>query len=379
MNPDDIRASILDGTIRAISVDTCIFDAANLRLEHGQLKQLESLAASGFRLVFSEMTVKEIRRHLAKKTEEARSSLQKGLADSVNHWALPEEKKIQLLKDVVGDADFNSAADTRLRAFLKRCKAEIVGAREHLDVDNLISAYFDQKAPFESTRDKKSEFPDAITLLSLGSWATKERTSILFVTKDKGCTSYCQTAGSLAAIDDLGAALTLVQERDDHTRKLTDLVAQRIGEGAYENFIAHLTERISENIQYFNLIPEATSAFYYDAEIEGEYVNGASPEVTDGIVVLNPIGYIDDVLTVQGNVEVELEVDGIFSFSVKDGIDKDLVHIGNAHAETKFAVNVEVLYTFEDFKNGEPELVEIEVIPTRIEVDFGEVGPDYES
>ncbi|MFC4421554.1 PIN domain-containing protein [Cupriavidus pampae] len=83
MNPDEIRASILDGTIRAISVDTCIFDASGLRLEHGQLKQLEGLAASGFRLVFSEMTLKELRGHLAKKTEEARSSLQKGLAESV--------------------------------------------------------------------------------------------------------------------------------------------------------------------------------------------------------------------------------------------------------------------------------------------------------
>jgi hypothetical protein len=77
MNPEDIRASILEGTIRAISVDTCIVDAANLRLEHGQLKQLESLAGSGFRLAFSAMTVKEIRRHLAKNTEEARFSLQK--------------------------------------------------------------------------------------------------------------------------------------------------------------------------------------------------------------------------------------------------------------------------------------------------------------
>lgn len=379
MNPDDIRASILDGTIRAISVDTCIFDASGLRLEHGQLKQLESLAASGFRLVFSEMTLKELRGHLIRKTEEARSSLQKGLAESVNYWALPDARRHQLYEEIVGNADFKGKAETRLAAFLERCHAESIGVRENLDVDKLIASYFEPKAPFESTKDKKSEFPDAIALLSLESWATREHTSILFVTKDHGCQTYCRTSARLTAIDDLGTALTLVQERNAHTRQLTDLVAQRIGQGAYQNFIADLTERISENLQYFDFIPEATSAFYYDAEIDGAYVDGASPEVTEGTVVLNPVGYVDDMLTVQGNVKVDLAVDGVFSFSVKDGIDRDMVRIGRGRAETNLAVNVEVLYTFEDLENGEPELAGIEVIPTTIEVKFGEVSPSYES
>ncbi|KVA27330.1 hypothetical protein WI44_25125 [Burkholderia cepacia] len=325
------------------------------------------------------MTLKELRRHLVKKTEEARSSLQKGLAEAVNYWALPEARRHQLYEEIVGNADFAGKAETRLAAFIERCNAERIGVRENLDVDKLIASYFEPKAPFESTRDKKSEFPDAIALLSLESWATKEKTSILFVTKDHGCQTYCGTAERLAAIDDLGTALTLVQERNAHTRQLTNVVAQRIKQGAYPNFGAQLTEHISENIYYFNFIPEATSAFYYDVEIEGEYVDGVSLDATEGTPILNPVGYVDDVLTVQGNVKVDLAVAGVFSFSVKDGIDRDMVRIGNVRAETNLTVNVEVLYTFEDFENGEPELVEIEVVPTTIEVDFGEVGPDYES
>lgn len=62
-----------------------------------------------------------------------------------------------------------------------------------------------------------------------------------------------------------------------------------------------------------------------------------------------------------------------------EAIDRDMVRIGTGRAETNLSVNVEVLYTFEDFEHGEPELVQIEVVPTTIEVDFGEVGPDYES
>ncbi|EIF31910.1 hypothetical protein BCh11DRAFT_07461 [Burkholderia sp. Ch1-1] len=215
--------------------------------------------------------------------------------------------------------------------------------------------------------------------MSLGSWANQERTSILFVTKDKGCTSYCETDGRLAAIDDLGAALTLVQERNDHTRKLTDLVARRIEQGAYPEFAEQLTRRISDSLHDIDFRPEATSAFYFDAEMDDEHVVDAKFESKDGIPVLNPVGYVDDELAVQGNVVVNLEVVGVFSFSVRDGIDRDMVRIGRGRAARKLRLNIEVLYTFEDFANDEPELVEIEIVPTSIDVNFGEVGPDYES
>jgi hypothetical protein len=113
--------------------------------------------------------------------------------------------------------------------------------------------------------------------------------------------------------------------------------------------------------------------------MDGEHVVDAKFESKDGIPVLNPVGYVDDELTVQGNVAVNLEVVGVFSFSVRDGIDRDMVRIGRGRAARKLRLNIEILYTFEDFANDEPELVEIEIVPTSIDVNFGAVGPDYES
>ncbi|RFU47068.1 hypothetical protein D0B32_12955 [Paraburkholderia sp. DHOC27] len=88
---------------------------------------------------------------------------------------------------------------------------------------------------------------------------------------------------------------------------------------------------------------------------------------------------MDDVLTVQGNVNVNLELVGELSCSLKNDIDRDTVRIGHALAERELNVSSEVLSTFEDFKNGEPELVEIEIVPTTVEVVFRGVGPYYES
>jgi hypothetical protein len=111
--------------------------------------------------------------------------------------------------------------------------------------------------------------------------------------------------------------------------------------------------------------------------MDDEHVVDAALESQDGTPVLKPVGYINDVLTVRGNVTVKLEVVGAFSFSVRDGIDRGMVRIGSGRAKRDVTVSIEVLYTFEDFEDGEPELVEIEIVPTRFEVDFEEVSQDY--
>jgi hypothetical protein len=152
-----------------------------------------------------------------------------------------------------------------------------------------------------------------------------------------------------------------------------------LGKGAYPEFAEQLTSRISDSLHYIDFRPEATSAFYFDAEMDGEHVVDAKFEAKDGTPIMNPVGYVDDELTVQGNVAVNLEVVGVFSFSVRDGIDRDMVRIGRGRAARKLRLNIEVLYTFEDFASDEPELIEIEIVPTSIDVNFGEVGPDYES
>jgi hypothetical protein len=88
---NDLRERILSGAISAVSFDTDIFEMAGLRLEHGYLKHLEQFSKGDIRLVFSEVTLGELRAHLLRKTEEALSSLRKGVADVTTYWASSDE------------------------------------------------------------------------------------------------------------------------------------------------------------------------------------------------------------------------------------------------------------------------------------------------
>jgi predicted nucleic acid-binding protein len=98
----DLRERILSGAVSAVSFDTNIFEMAGLRLEHGYLKHLEQFSKGDVRLVFSEVTFGELRAHLLRKTEEALSSLRKGVADVTTYWASSEEVGAGVIEKLTG-------------------------------------------------------------------------------------------------------------------------------------------------------------------------------------------------------------------------------------------------------------------------------------
>lgn len=108
-----------------------------------------------------------------------------------------------------------SISTQRIKEFAARTGFVYIKANTTLDIDALLKVYFNTKAPFENAADKKSEFPDAIALLSLQGWAQQNKKSVLFVTKDKGCQKFCSETDCLLAIDDLDDALALIQKRQD--------------------------------------------------------------------------------------------------------------------------------------------------------------------
>lgn len=377
MQKDTIRAKLLDGTIGALSIDTCIFEAASHKLEQGNFKHLEQFRIGKFRLIFSEITIRELSAHIAKKTEEAKSTLRKGLADVGSYWLIPEARRNQVLTEFTGGGDHKVKANERIQGFLKRCGGIVVPSTGHVDVAQLMKLYFEVKAPFESSKDKKNEFPDAITMMALESWAKKKRTAVLFVTKDKGCLTYCDESDYLAAVDDLGEALSLIQERDEHRAKLSDAIAEGIEKGRYPALLKDISDEIATSIEVVEWTPEASSACYYDLEMGEVEVLNVHFAGSASKPILRPVDFSEGTLVVQTTMRVDIEATCHFSFSVKDYIDRDMVQVGHATVRKKESIELDVLLTVESPDDDAPEIGEVELVPARQDIDFGEVGPDY--
>lgn len=368
------RVKLLDGTIGAISIDTCIFTAAGYRLEHGNIKRLEQFKGNSFKLIFSEITLREIRRHLINHIEEANQKLASALRGRAKYWDISKDDLEATKMHLLGTESAQQIVNKRLQSFGERTGLELAHAKDLLSIPELLKRYFSVRAPFEQSETKKSEFPDAITLLSLEAWAKKQKIAVLFVTKDKGCLSFCSESELLYGIDDLGEALALIQERDSHQAKLSDAIAKLISTGSYPEFPKKIETAVENDIWSIDWLIDAESSFYFDPEFED--INILHVAIPDELE-LHAVDFQEDMLVVQTTIGINFEATASFTFSVKDWVDKDMVPIGDATVIREHSAEIDILITFLNPSSVMPEIGAIEVVPARKAIDFGSVGPDY--
>lgn len=372
------RAKVLNGTIGAISLDTCVFTEEGYRLEGGIFKPLEQFKGNTFSLVFSEVTISEVHRHMSKQAEDDRVALTSKLRSFGKSWLIPQEEQARTLDALIGGSTGRAVVAQRIKDFGTRCGLVIAKAKSTLDVDALLKGYFSTKAPFEGAADKKSEFPDAIALLSLEGWARQKKVSVLFVTKDKGCQNFCSESDCLVAIDELDDALALIQERKEYlTQELCKKIEQKFSLDGSEEILDELKDAIANQIWDIDWIPEVESADYFESEMEDVEVLSATLNWSGVGPKLRAVEFTGHELVVQASIDIEVDATCHFSFQTKDGIDHDMVNIGDATVSKKSRASVEVLMTF-DIENAENlALTAIELMSSRCRIDFGFVEPDY--
>ncbi len=369
------RTKVLAGEVSALSIDTCIFDENGKRLTDGVFKHLEQFKGNAFRLVFSEVTIKEVLSHIFKDAEEAKEKMGSALRRVGFFWHLEKNHKA-LTEEMLGGESPKSVASKLVKDFVTRCGAEIIDAKTSVDLSIILSRYFNAQAPFEMAGEKKSEFPDAIALLSLEAWATNHSTTILLVTKDKGCKRFCDESARLVAIEDLTDALTLVQERDQHCINLCQSLEAAIATGNYPSLVNEIEDAIANDFD-IDWVPDADAAYYYDADMQDVELISARFSGPAGKPEFRAVDYRGDMLVVQVEMEITVEATCNFSFSVRDGIDRDMVCIGSNEVTTKAETVVDVLLTFSQLADQTPKVDGIELVSDYRTIDFGTVEPDF--
>jgi hypothetical protein len=375
---EEARRKLLDGTIGAISLDTCIFSAAGYRLEAGLFKPLEQFKNSDMSLVFSEVTIREVIRHMSQQADDAKTALIAALRQVGKSWLVAPDEQSKILDNIVGSRLGKEVAKQRVLDFAARCKFELVRAKCNLDVEVLLKTYFQTKAPFENSGDKKAEFPDAIALLSLEGWSRENKTCVLFVTKDKGCQRFCQDSDSLFAIDELDDALALIQERQENLiREPLSQVQLALTQANESEILNDIRQGIEDKIWDINWIASGESAYQYDAEIQEVSVQDIYFPPAADIQAMRVIEFSKGMLMIQMPLTIEVEAKCDFSFSVKDGIDRDMVGIGDSYVTKRTWIEIEALLNFQIDGDTLPILVDVGLVNGLQEIDFGHIQPDY--
>ncbi len=364
----------------AITVDTSIFDEKGLKLESGILKTLEQFNGKPSHLILSEIVEKEVHTHLKKKAKEARASIQKSIRESKAHLSVSDQSAEAATKVLIPELDDREVATQRLGTFVANTGAEIIPATGRVELDEVIGRYFKAEPPFEDTGKKKNEFPDAIALMSIESWAKDHQTKVLAVAKDNDWKRFADKSKYIDIVDDLAEAISKFQPHStaiDYANSIAKLIPTSEPAKLHSLIEQYLTDQVAE----IDLYPEASSQFFYDpdyVEVRLDSFKFVYDEA--GNAILQPVQGQNNTLIVEAKIHIVAEASTLFSLSVHDSIDRDYVSIGNASVSTEMEFEAEVLLTFEgDFDEGieAVELTDFELLSSPICVDFGEIEPDW--
>ena len=354
----------------AITVDTNIFDEQQLNLEGGLLKQLYQFKDGSPKFVLSEIVVREVGRHLQDRAQKTNTALSSAIARSGGDGLFSPEEVKSLEKTLVIALSPRNAAKARLKTFCENTGCEIIPA-DQADIKRLIGAYFQPSPPFEGSGKKKSEFPDAIALMTLEDWAKKNHKNILAITKDDGWKQFADKSEWIDVEPDLPAALQKLQQHAEQAETFIRKIVKEAANGQNPELLQALELAVTNGLVNSEPYIEALSAYSYEADhVDVQYVNMEFPTVDEnGTPDCYVVRVGKEEITFQVNVEIEATTEVDFSFQIYDSVDKDYVSIGGAHKFISSTFPSSLLVTVIGDFFVEPPVYDIEIYRTHRRTD----------
>ncbi|CDT79442.1 conserved hypothetical protein [Vibrio coralliirubri] len=278
---------------RKVFIDTQSFVKSGLHFDGAAFKSFRKYCEANELFHISTTVVeREVESKIQASVKEAISSIQTFRRKARLLESLDDEKIKGLFVEIVEEDIYKKSSDV-FEEFMDGCSTEIVVA-DKVDAENLLSMYFEKKPPFGDGK-KKSEFPDAISLLSLKSHLCVDE-KIYVISDDSDLKSYCDTEPQFISIDTLDKLLDIYTT---HTNILHEQVKQYV----ITNEIA-IKDDITEFLEACDVYNSST---WEDAEVD----DGLT--VTSLGVIEPSVLFIDDEesqITFDIDVEFEVTVTG---------------------------------------------------------------------
>jgi hypothetical protein len=364
----------------AITLDTSIFDKQGLKLDRGLMKTLEQFNGKPIGLVLSEIVFRELHKHLSKKVGETRLQIERALHQCAEYLPIDPERLKDARANIIPSDSDQDISKEQIESFVERTGAQVIMAEDSVDISNLIKRYFQSLPPFAESGKKKNEFPDAIALVSLESFAKDKNYKILAVSADGDWAEFGKQSEWIDVISDLAEGIAAFQPQEA-AFKFCERLGDELLSGKATDISESIDSFLSTAVSEIDAYPDADSAFFWDADyIEIEFVDFELLQDAEGRSRLSPVQFQDGEISIALSVRIRGSASCEFSLSVHDSIDKDNVSMGTASKTVDFEFESELLLSASgDFEGDidEVDVDSIELLSSPRYIEFGSLEPDW--
>ncbi|MBA8862761.1 hypothetical protein FHW19_004512 [Ochrobactrum anthropi] len=370
---EELSELVLAGAIGALSLDTTAFDRYQCNLNVRALRALSQFKNTGTRFLLSEIVANEVMAHITSLASQSRAELMTALNKVRKGWRC--EPDLVAVDSLLG---LSESPDTFAKAFFddfaKETAPEIVRVDGLVSHDEVIRRYFAMEPPFSDKEAKKSEFPDALALLSLEAWAAANKTRVLLVSADGDWRNFAEQSELLLIVSSVTAALDHFNVSNE-VRKTIDRALEMLRTAKADHMHEEVEKAINMFLEQNDTEIEAYSSLEYD-------IVNIDPILQQWDVDINVdprVLYVSpDLIAFALSVTAVVRFDGTFSYYVQDSIDRDYVSLGSDSHETEESITIPLTISMHRQIEEEPILERIEITPIRLVVDFGSVDPDWD-
>ncbi|HHK5571819.1 TPA: PIN domain-containing protein [Neisseria subflava] len=362
----------------ALTIDTSIFKQNGLKLKKGLLAELHQFKDNPIKLILSDIVYRELKSHLDKKEKETKSKIESALNDALAYLncCIDDMEKIKSLIKL--DYEAESISKLILEEFIRKCGIKLVKGEEYCEMKSLIDMYFQNLAPFKESGHKKNEFPDAIALLSLHTWAQKNNKNLLAVSADDDWKNFAHDKDNIEVIDDLAKAMDILNRQTKALDSFIHEIELDLLQSQNSRIFESIYSAVEDSISISEIYAVSPFKYYIDDEqlsLKDIYILTEEDGKRLRIYIID---YGSDKITISIPCEVICEVEAAFNFSVWDSIDKEDVSLGGTRKIVEISYETDVLVNlYGNFLDGlqNMDIDEIEVTHDSVFVDMGEISP----
>lgn len=352
-------AQIWNGEIGFFSLDTDVLQSKGFKFEEPPLSQLPKQLPKNMSLQFSPVVLEEILGHRMKPVADARAKLEAALAALKR---LTGFDVAHIEKTYEGDGLAAIARDkfeNDVMAYVEECRGDLLEYGPGT-AENVFQLYFLQRPPFEEK--KKSEFPDAASLVLLEQYANMHSVKGVVVSNDQGWAKFCESSEVLYCVRSIEELASLFSATDDVAVQVKLQVIKAIDD-KFSPLRTEITEKLKEHYAESEWSVGEINSVNTD-RVDAEVGHASMLEykvVSDHTEIWSdeddPTEWIIE-LTVEAKIEVSVYVE----FYKWDWIDREEIRLGSDVVDVYETVLTEVYITCgEVIPESSPEQWKIDI------------------